>query len=579
MEENDRYEYKYLINHIISETRYLIDRTIEIYIALKDQKIELPRIGKITEDDHVPIALLFAQLDLDSNISKIFNEYDISLDRVMKRLNIRNLEITEIPINQREKIYNQSISACMEKMIKFKDSADEPEFDLHLLSPEYIMWKLTKIPLILKIISISVKKVSDAIGCLQKIDDIAIKNMGIRENSENSEIQDLNHTADFFDDDWKDYIRDNQEDMYDANRKNNTFFPLGELSFPFPLIDFFSPTTKYDERKDSHKKENQKQDMDFFSKIFESNNPSLLEKYGDDLTSENSKVFPAIGREKELENVMIGLVTGSSLLLGDAGVGKTAIVEGLAYLIKNDLAPKWFKNKRIIQILTDSLKSNSHLAGTFEERMNGILKESLEDENVIIFIDEIHTAMGYGLGGHSMFDIANSLKPYLTKGLRMIGATTKAEYEEYIKDEAFRRRFKCVEVKEPNKDQTYHIIEGSIRKLEDITKVNFKFDQQDKKVILNSIVDVTNRKNVKYNDPEYNPSISISILSEAFSHAAIKGKAVIDVEDICYSIKSCDRLYESVRKRQSQILMGKFKQKIPKVVVEDENKIITFTKR
>lgn len=550
MKEKNECEYRNLINEISDETRIYINSAIDIYEVLRniDMKNEFGMQNyRYLDEDKVYISLLIANFYSNSNIMQIFSEYNISLEKVLKVLNIEKLNIKQLSDDRREVLFNRYFEYPM-MIIKYTSISS---INNQKLSPEYIMNMIHDNPVITGLICKILGNIDDAERCFARIDDAANKIMNI-ENEEEFKPED--HLINF----------------------------EREIQLPPPFLfggtflDFDLPKYSENKRNNAHDEE-----KNFFSRLFGSNpnKSSLLEKYGDDLTSEDSKVYPAIGREKELENLMMGLVTGSSLLLGDAGVGKTAIVEGLAYLIKNNLAPKWFKDKKIIQILTDSLKAESHLAGSFEGRMNDILKESLENENVILFIDEIHTAMGQGLGGHSLFDIANSLKPYLTKGLRMIGATTKAEYEEYMKDEAFRRRFKCVEVVEPDKENTYRIIDGTIKKLEDITKVKFIFDEKDKKKIINSIIDITNRKNVKYNDPEYNPSISISILSAAFSHAAIKEKEVLDIEDIYYSIKSCDRIYESVRKSRAELLLRTFKNKTQKNGQKDINKVIRFPKR
>ena len=189
-------------------------------------------------------------------------------------------------------------------------------------------------------------------------------------------------------------------------------------------------------------------------------NPIINEllKYGHDLSNNETNL---IGRDKEIESIIEILTRknkNNPLLIGESGVGKTAIVEGLANAISKGKV-KELKNFKIFYLDISLVLAGSKYRGDFEERLNSIIKEVIEKENIIIFIDEIHTIMNAG-GSEGAIDAANILKPYLTKGkLKIIGATTKEEYDKYIsKDKAFIRRFDCITIKEPSLEMTKDIL-------------------------------------------------------------------------------------------------------------------------
>jgi ATP-dependent Clp protease ATP-binding subunit ClpC len=190
-----------------------------------------------------------------------------------------------------------------------------------------------------------------------------------------------------------------------------------------------------------------------------------LDKYGRDLTqlARQGKLGAAIGREREIRAVARTLTRSKKnnpLLLGDAGVGKTAVIEGLAYNIVNNLAPITLLKKRIIQIEIGTLLAGTSLRGQFEERLVGVVEDAKKDPNVILFIDEIHTIVGAGDTIDSNLDAANILKPALSRGeIVCIGATTHEEYHKAIaQDAALERRFRIIEIKEPSQEETLQIL-------------------------------------------------------------------------------------------------------------------------
>lgn len=193
----------------------------------------------------------------------------------------------------------------------------------------------------------------------------------------------------------------------------------------------------------------------------------LLDKFGRDLTdlARRGKIGPAIGREREIRVVARTLARNKKnnpLLLGDAGVGKTAVVEGLAYAIVQGQAPPSLLGKRIVQIETGTLVAGTSLRGQFEERLVGIVDEARHAPNVILFIDELHTIVGAGDTIDSNLDAANILKPALSRGeIMCIGATTHEEYRKAIaQDPALDRRFRTVDIKEPSLADTRLILES-----------------------------------------------------------------------------------------------------------------------
>ncbi|MBP3217453.1 MAG: ATP-dependent Clp protease ATP-binding subunit, partial [Lachnospiraceae bacterium] len=205
----------------------------------------------------------------------------------------------------------------------------------------------------------------------------------------------------------------------------------------------------------------------------EEESQSMLEKYSRDLTAlaEDGKLDPIIGREQEIERVIQILsrrTKNNPCLIGEPGVGKTAIVEGLAQRIVNGQVPQTVRGKRLLTLDLSGMVAGSKYRGEFEERIKRVIAEVIESGNVILFLDELHTIIGAG-GAEGAIDASNILKPSLARGeLQLIGATTISEYHKYVeKDAALERRFQPVTVEEPTPGEALEILRGVVPRYEE----------------------------------------------------------------------------------------------------------------
>lgn len=245
----------------------------------------------------------------------------------------------------------------------------------------------------------------------------------------------------------------------------------------------------------------------------------LLDKYGRDLIAQaaQGKIGPAIAREREIRALARTLARSKKnnpLLLGDAGVGKTAVVEGLAYAIHKGSAPAALLNRRIIQIEVGALVAGTSLRGQFEERLIGIVDEARSAGNVILFIDELHTIVGAGDTIDSNLDAANILKPALARGeIVCIGATTHEEYRRAIaSDPALARRFRPLDIEEPSEDDALSILSSQRERLEAHHSVTIRPEA------LSAAV----RMSVRYLPDRRLPDKAIDLLDEACARVVIR---------------------------------------------------------
>ena len=276
----------------------------------------------------------------------------------------------------------------------------------------------------------------------------------------------------------------------------------------------------------------------FYESTPKSNKKSklLIDNYGINLNEKclNNELDPVVGRDNEIKRLIEILsrrTKNNPLLIGDAGVGKTAIVEELTREIVNNKVPS-LKNKKIISVSMSNLVAGTKYRGEFEERIGKIIKELEKTDDIIVFIDEIHTLVGAG-GAEGAIDASNILKPALARGkIKIIGATTTEEYKLFIaKDKALERRFQTIEIKEP----TIEVVKDILKKLTPIYEGYHKVRVSDS--IINSIVELSN----KYIYDRKMPDKAIDILDEVCSKVAItidkKNKKLDELNDEIVAIR------------------------------------------
>lgn len=238
-----------------------------------------------------------------------------------------------------------------------------------------------------------------------------------------------------------------------------------------------------------------------------------LDQYSRDLTQEArmGNMDPVIGRTKEIERVMQILsrrMKNNPCMVGEPGVGKTAVVEGIAYLIAHDEVPDTVKGKRLLSLDLSSMVAGSKYRGEFEDRIKKVIGEVISDGNIILFVDELHTLIGAG-GAEGAIDASNILKPSLSRGeIQMIGATTLNEYRKYIeKDAALERRFQPVYVNEPTRDEAVEILKGLRPCYEQHHNVDISDDA------VEAAVDLS----IRYITDRFLPDKAIDLMDEACS--------------------------------------------------------------
>lgn len=294
-------------------------------------------------------------------------------------------------------------------------------------------------------------------------------------------------------------------------------------------------------------------------KIDMSETPNL-DKYGEDLTSMPYLKDPSVGRKQELERIMKILLyperDKSVIITGVAGCGKTALVKGLAYRIQKGDVPAPLKDLKIISIDTATMVAGTKYVGTLEEKMKKILDEASNDKNIIIFIDEIHQAVSGGRAEGNDNTVAEILKPYLDYGkVRVIGATTEEEYAEHVESNtAFKTRFKKVAIKEPDYNTTYQVLDDLIEAYNKISYSKLIVSPEERHMIIDWLINSTKPTFRDYKDRASNPRLVLDVLKEAYAIAAFNESKEVTVDHLIEALKNEDRLYESSRERQAQIL-------------------------
>jgi ATP-dependent Clp protease ATP-binding subunit ClpC len=288
----------------------------------------------------------------------------------------------------------------------------------------------------------------------------------------------------------------------------------------------------------------------------------LIDQFGTDLTklAKEGALDPVVGRKNEIKRISQILSRrkkNNPVLIGEPGVGKSAIVEGLAQLIVDGKVPDTLKDKRIVTLDMGSLVAGTKYRGEFEQRLRGIIKEMDENRNVILFIDEIHTIIGAGSAQGSL-DASNMLKPALSRGaFQCVGATTLEEYRKYVeKDAALERRFQKIVVDPTNKVETLEIIKNLKSKYEDFHNVTYTDDA------LKSCVDLTD----KYMSDKFLPDKAIDALDEAGSKVHVNRNIELPkrFQDLEKKIK------KAVSEKEKYVNQQKFEQAAEKRDLERE---------
>ena len=282
---------------------------------------------------------------------------------------------------------------------------------------------------------------------------------------------------------------------------------------------------------------------------------NLIEK------AKNNELDPVIGREKEIKRLLEILcrrTKNNPILIGEAGVGKTAIVEELSRMIATNNVPVSLKNKKIINLDMSSLVAGTKYRGEFEDRVRKILKEVEENKDIILFIDEIHTLVGAG-GAEGAIDASNIFKPALARGkLRLIGATTTEEYKKFIKqDSALERRFQPIKIETPTKEEVKEILKNIKPIYENFHKVTISDE------IINLITDLSE----KYIYDRQEPDKSIDILDEVSSYVNLKETKTLKKYN-----QMNKELEETIKNKKQAIINNNFKQ--AKIYKTNENKLM-----
>ncbi len=266
--------------------------------------------------------------------------------------------------------------------------------------------------------------------------------------------------------------------------------------------------------------------------------PSLIAKYSRDLTklAEEGRLDPVIGRTEEINRIIRTIsrrTKNNPCLVGEPGVGKTAIVEGLAQRIVSGDVPKTIRSKRLLTLDLSAMVAGSKYRGEFEERIKKVIAEVIEAGNIILFLDEIHTLIGAG-GSEGSIDASNILKPSLARGeIQLIGATTHDEYRKYVtKDAALERRFQPIDVPEPDEATAIEIIKG----------IKHKYEEHHGVTITDDAVEACVTLSARYISDRYLPDKAIDLMDEAASGIRLfdKDKSAKELEELDLKILSCE---------------------------------------
>ena len=317
---------------------------------------------------------------------------------------------------------------------------------------------------------------------------------------------------------------------------------------------------------------------DFFEneeqgKLIPKSDISILKNYSEDLTAKEYVTNPAIAREEEIKKMILILLSPekSVVLTGKAGIGKTALVEGLSYKIQNKDVPDALLNSKIYRINTSALLGTYEHDGVEEAKLQLLIDEIKGKKDIILFIDEVHTLVTSARNGGGV-DFLNMLKPGLDRGdIKIIGATTTQEFNEYLlKDKAFLRRFEKVEIEEPDGPTTVKILMGTKPKIEKTTGVKFPYSDWVLEELCKFIVNMTSEYKRIYENGSRYPDISLALFSKIFTFAKFENSDKVTFKHIYEAIKNTNLVYDDVVKKEIPVFKEKFKEFLDKENVEVE---------
>lgn len=278
---------------------------------------------------------------------------------------------------------------------------------------------------------------------------------------------------------------------------------------------------------------------------------AFLDTYAYNMNARSYSTNPAIGREQELRDLELILISPkkSPILIGESGVGKTSVVEGLAWLLQKGHVPDLLKNKTLYKLTTTSLLSGTKYVGEMEDRIRQLTGELEKYPDVILFIDEIHTIVGAGSTESSHNDISNMLKPFIDRGdIKIIGATTIQEYEAYLlPDRALARRFYPIAIEEPDAEMTMKILLGTIPSMEKDTKVRNAFSEELTRDLLNRLICLSDKNNQPSDMITRLPELPLTLLEMAFSYAALSSREKLEISDLVMAVRHTNLLSKEVR--------------------------------
>ena len=286
----------------------------------------------------------------------------------------------------------------------------------------------------------------------------------------------------------------------------------------------------------------------------------FLNTYAYNMNAASYVTDPAIGREQEIQDLELILISPkkSPVIIGEAGVGKTAVVEGLAYRLAKGDVPNLLKDRVIYKLTTTSLLGGAKYVGEMEERIRTLTTELHNHPEIILFIDEIHTIVGAGSTESSNNDISNMIKPFIDRGdIKIIGATTADEYERFlVPDRALARRFYPILVEEPDEELCLRILAGSIPTIEYHTRVRNNYSEEATRRILKLLISLCPPENQPEGQITRLPELPLSVLEMAFSYAALENRARVTTADLAKAAFHSNRLNKETRKAAEEMFLN-----------------------